>query len=160
MSTCEPSRKGAAVVEMAICLPFIFLLIISAVELSAGLFQQHTVRLTAHQCAITAADGGATCDDVQALANSVLSQRGYTSFTITIDEVTRTKNTSSVQPNSFPHFTISHTGPAPTGLDQVPRGTILKLSITAPRPQIAGLGLSLNFMQPNVVADCVFVKEH
>ncbi len=144
---------------MAICMPFIFLLIISSVELSAGLFQQHTVRLTAHQCAIVAANRTTTSNEIQDLANQILSQRGYTTFDIEINEVPRTVNGDSVVPAPVSQFLIPSTGATTPGLEDVPRGTLLRLSINAPRPQIVGMGFALNFMQPDIVAECVFVKE-
>lgn len=159
MSRIATWRRGAAVVEFAVCLPFIFLLIVGSVELSAGLFHQHTIKLTAHQCAVTAAQGVSTADDVQAVAAQIMSQRNFENYEIQIVELPRTTNFDSVEPNAVAEFEVPSSGTTTAGLDEVPRGTILRLTLTAERPSIAGLGFTRKFLQPSIAAECTFVKE-
>lgn len=152
----RPVRNGAAVVELAICLPFVFLLTAGAIELSAGLHQQMYVRSAVHQCANHACNGPTTSNQIRTVAQQIMSTIEVTSFTITIDVIPRTVNASSVEPPTVTHFLIPSTGAATAGLDEVPRGTILRLRLVAPRPPTVGL---TNFLNSQISAECFFVKE-
>ena len=140
-------------------MPFILVLVVGAVELSGGLYHQHSLRTTAHECAIAAARGGGTGLDVRAVANQILSQREMADFDIDIDVVNRTINSASVDPPSVTHFDIPATGVITPGLEQVPRGTLLRITITVDRPAIRGFGMVNTFLGPQLQAECVFVKE-
>lgn len=157
--TANSSRRGAAIVELAICLPFVFLLVVGAIELSSGLHHQMAIRNVAHQCAIRGADGAATCNDIQALAQSIMPQLNVTNYSITIDEVPRSVNIQSVESASVTHFDIPASGPTTAGFDEVPRGTVLRLVIQGTRPAPDGLNLISNYLDDQITAQCVFVKE-
>ena len=103
-------RRAAAAVELAFCMPFILVLVVGAVELSGGLYHQHSLRTTAHECAIAAARGGGTGADVRAVANQILSQREMSDFDIDIDVLHRTINSATVDPPAVTHFDIPATG--------------------------------------------------
>ncbi len=152
-------RAGVAVVEVALCLPFVFLLTFGAIELSSGLYHQMTFRAAVHECATHACDGPTTCDDVQAVAQNIMSQMGVTTYQIEIDEVTRTTNLSSVETAPITHFDIPASGSTTAGLDDVPRGTILRLRLTGTRPPMPGLSLVTKYLDTQIRAQCVFIKE-
>ncbi len=152
-------RKGAAVVEMAICLPFVFLLTAGAIELSTGLHHQMTVRAAVHECASAACNGPTTSDDVQAVAQPIMTAMGVGSYGITIDVVSRTLSDPSVLPAPIQHFDIPATGNTTPGLEEVPRGNLLRLRLIAVRPPIAGLSPLTQYLGNQVTAECVFVKE-
>jgi Flp pilus assembly protein TadG len=152
-------RRGAAVAEMAICLPFVILMVVGSIELSSGLFHQMVFRTAVHECATRAADGTTDAVEVQTVAQQILSQHGITDFTITIDEVTRTVNSGTVESNPISHFDIPATGTPTAGLETVPRGTLLKLRLSAPRPPATGLGVISKYLDSQIAAECVFVKE-
>ena len=157
-STKMSIRRGAAIAETAICLPFVFLLVVGAIELSSGLYHQMTFRSAVHECASHAADGTADCDDVQTVAQQIMSQVGVTNYNITIDEVPRTVNVASVQPALITHFDIPATGPTTAGFGDVPRGTIWRLQLTGTRPP-TGLNITSQYLNSQFSANCVFVKE-
>ena len=153
-------RRGTAAVEAAACFPLIVMLVLASVELSAGYFHQHTLRATAHECAKLTAREGTTTSDVQSLATQLLGQRKMgVGYTVNIDTVTRTVNMGSVDPPTGPtSFTFSDSGTPPPGLEEMPRGTLLRLRISAIRPAIAGVGV-VRYLSPNMSAECFFVKE-
>lgn len=153
------SRRGAAVTEMAICLPFVFLLTAGAIELSAGLYHQMTFRSAVHECASRACDGDATADDVQSVAQQIMSQLGVTNYAIVIDEVPRTVNVDSVEPAMVTHFDIPAMGATTAGLEELPRGTVLRLRLTGDRPPTPGLRVVTQYLDSQVSAQCFFVKE-
>lgn len=160
MNRQRPSiRSGVAAAELAICMPFILILVVGSVELTGGLFYQHSIRATAHECAIVAADGNGTSESVRQVASQILSQRNMSVFDIDIDVVTRTANANSVEPPTVTHFDIPSTGTVTSGLEDVPRGTLLRITITANRPSTAGFGMTNSFLSPQIEATCVFVKE-
>jgi Flp pilus assembly protein TadG len=150
---------GSAAVEAAVCLPVVLVLVMGSIEISGGLLQQRTLSATAYQCALAAAKGESTCADVQSVANEILSQQGFDQYTIEIEVLTRTANTGSVAPTTYTSFTIPKSGATPAGLDELPRGTLLRITINATRPNITGVGLSQVFLSTEMSASFVFVKE-
>ena len=152
-------RRGAAVAEMAFCLPFVILLVVGSIELSSGLFHQMAFRTAVHECATRSAAGPCTSDEVQSVAQQIMLQRGISEFNITIDEVPRTVNVGSVEQATVTHFEIPSTGATTTGLEQVPRGTVLRLRMTANRPPATGLSIISKYLDAQIAAECVFVKE-
>jgi Flp pilus assembly protein TadG len=151
-------RRATAAVETAVCLPVVVLVMFGSIELSAGIFQQHRIRGTLHECAKVAAKGENTGTDVRDAAQMMLSQMGINQFDIQIDVVTRTVNTGSVATPTVTSFSIPSSGTPTPGLDQVPRGTILRMVLTAPRPDVAGVGVA-RYLNSSVTGECVFVKE-
>ena len=153
------NRSGAAAVELAICMPFILILVVGAVELTGGLYHQHSLRAAAHECAIVAADGVGTSENVRQVATQILSQRRMSVFDIDIDVVARTANAGSVETPTVTHFDIPSAGAVTPGLEELPRGTLLRITITTNRPSTAGFGVTNTFLNAQVEATCVFVKE-
>lgn len=149
-------RTGAALVETAVCLPLILVLVVGSIEMSNGVFQQHAVRAAAHECARIAASGEKQGTDVQYIANEVLTQRGIDNFDIDIDVTARTVNTGTVQPPTTTHFDVPESGTPTAGLENVPRGTLLRLKLTATRP--AG-PVGSTFLGPVISTQVFFVKE-
>lgn len=155
----KAKRNGVAAVEAACCLPILVIIIFSAIEVSGGLFQEYNLQVCAFELAKTALDDEATCEDVQALANRLLPQFEFENYTIEIATEERTVNQDSVEAPAITQFTIPQSGPTPEGLDQIPRGTLLRLSIVADRPPISGVAI-LSKLRSQVDADSVFVKEY
>jgi len=158
-STNPVRRRASAAVEMAFCAPFILLIVVGSVELSGGLHHQHSIRVAAHQAAIAASKGPGDAEMVRQAASEILTQRDMVDFDIDIDVVPRTVNTAGVEIAPITHFDIPATGAVTAGLDEVPRGTVLQLTITATRPDIPGFGMARNLLEDSVSASCVFVKE-
>lgn len=150
------NRRGAALVEAAVCLPLMLLLILGSIELCQGVYQQHAVRATAHECARVAASGEKDGLDVQHIANEVLLQRGLDNFDIDIDVTPRTVNVGSVPPAAVTHFDILPGGVPTSGLANLPRGTLLRLKMTVTRPNsISFIGL----LDSTIHSQVYFIKE-
>ncbi len=153
------ARRGAAAIEAAVCLPVLAIIIFASIEISGGIFQQYDAQAAAYEISKIALKNGNSCDDVQAAAQELLPQLGFESYNIEIDVVTRTANAASVETPAVNHFDIPSSGTTTPGLDQLPRGTLLKLTLTIDRPKIAGLGFFKQFLGTQISADCTFVKE-
>ena len=153
------SRRGVAAVEAAVCLPILVFIMLTAIEVSGGIFQEYNAQASAYELSKLALRPETSCDDVQLYAQQVMSQLDFDTFSVQIDVVPRTVNASSVEPPSISSFRIPQTGPAPAGLENTPRGTLLKLTLTANRPSIAGIGFATTFLSSEISSDCVFVKE-
>lgn len=160
---CVPEtrlRRGVAAVEAAVCLPLLVLILVSAVEVSGGLFQQYDIQATAYELSKVALQRQSTSEDVQDLADQLAPQLGFNNYQITIEVTARTVNQQTVEPPTTMLFTIEQNGSATAGLESVPRGTLLTLTITADRGNTPGFGLMQNFLSPQISASCVFVKEY
>lgn len=152
-------RRGAAAVEAAVCLPILVLIIIGAIEVSGGIFQEYNAQACAYELSKVALRSQSTCEDVQAHAETILPQLEFATYSIRIEVVPRSENLDSVDAPTITSFDIPQSGAAPVGLDEVPRGTLLRLTVSADRPAVAGRGLARAYLNSEVSADCVFVKE-
>ena len=152
-------RNGAAAVEAAVCLPLLVLIFFGSVEISGGIFQEYNAQASAYELSKVALTKGKTCDDVQTLASQIMPQQDFATYSMTIDVQPRTVNADSVDVPTITTFNIPQSGSTTSGLEQLPRGTFLRLTLTVDRPEIAGIGLSRAFLGNQIVADCVFVKE-
>ena len=151
------SRAGVVAAEAAVALPLVIVLMLGCVELCGGISQSCRVRIALHECAKVAARGESTSVDVAAIAQNLLGQDGITEFTIQVDVIGRTANVDSVEAPAVTQFIITSAGVATEGLEEVPRGTLMNMSISCPRPTIAGsIGA---YLDATVDASCVFVKE-
>ncbi len=152
-------RNGVAAVEAAVCLPVLAVIFFGSLEVSGGIFQEYNAQATAFELSKVALNTRSTCDDVQALAAQIMPQHGFTNYSITIDVLPRTVNADSVEAPLVTTFSIPQTGDTTAGLDELPRGTLLRLTLVTDRPAIAGLGLSRSMLGNEIASDCVFVKE-
>ena len=158
MRRISQSRSGVAAVEAAICLPVLALIIFGAVEISAGIFQEYNAQSCAYELSKVALEAKTDCTDVQTLAASLIPQFGFENYDITIEVIPRTVNTASVDPPLITLFTIPSTGSVTSGLDELPRGTLLQLTLSADRPDTV-----TNFFRATlgeqISTQCVFCKE-
>jgi hypothetical protein len=97
-------RSGAAVVELAVCLPVIFLLLMASLEICTKIFLLETLTVAAYETAIEGARTGGTTTSAVARGTAILSSRGVQGYAITIS-------------------------PAP---DSAAMGTTLTVTVTAP----------------------------
>jgi len=77
-------RLGAAIVEMAICLPLIVLLTFGTIELASGLFLKQTLTSAAHEGALAGMRADATEATVRERVELILAVREVEDCTITI----------------------------------------------------------------------------
>ena len=159
MSKHNLNRSGVAAVEAAICLPVLALIIFGAVEVSGGVFQEYNAQACAYELSKVALQSGSSCQDVQDAAASILPQLEFTNYSIQVDVIPRSANATSVETPTQTSFSIPQSGAAPAGLEDIPRGTLLRLTLTTDRPAIAGRGFTRAFLNDTINSDCVFVKE-
>lgn len=79
------SRKGAAVVELAICLPVIVLLVFASLEGANMLFLRQAVVQSTYEAAKAAAKSTGSQARGQALANQILSARNIVPQSVTFN---------------------------------------------------------------------------
>lgn len=161
--------RGVAAVEAAVCLPVVFIIVFGAIEISSGIFQQHVLRSAVHETSKIATRGESTLTACQAICGEILEQRGFPeTFSATLEIVERGNaamgtnvNAGTVPPdnsNVAAGFPVTFTNSsAPTTPIDLPRGTILRLTITTPRPALAGT-LTPNILPGNVTSTSIFVK--
>lgn len=153
------NRRGVAAVEAAVCLPVLALIIFGAVEVSGGIFQEYNAQACTYEISKVALQSGSSCQDVQDVAATIMPQLDFTTYSIQIDVIPRSVNQGSVDAPTQSSFSIPQSGSAPAGLEDIPRGTLLKLTVTTDRPAIAGRGFTRAFLSGTINSDCVFVKE-
>ena len=152
-------RTGVAAVEAAVCLPVLALVFFGALEVSGGIFQEYNAQASTFELSKIALSKFTTCDDVQDYAASLLPQQRFNNYSIAIEVEPRTVNSSSVNSPTVTSFNIPSSGATTDGLDELPRGTLLRLTLTADRPSVGGLGFTHTFLSAEITSDCVFVKE-
>ena len=146
-------RNGVAAVEAAVCLPLLAVIFVGSLEVSGGIFQEYNAQATAFELSKVALARTNTCDEVQALAAQIMPQHGFANYSITIDVEPRTANVDSVETPPTTTFSIPQTGETTTGLEELPRGTLLRLTLVADRPQIAGLGFARSFLGAQITSN-------
>ena len=77
-------RNGAAVVELAVCLPVIFLLLMASLEICTKIFLLESLTVAAYETAIEGARTGGTTSSAVARGTAILSSRGVQGYAITI----------------------------------------------------------------------------
>ncbi len=77
-------RCGATVVEMAMCMPILFLLLFGCYEFARTNMMRHAINAAAYEAARTGITPGATVADVEASANFILATVGVRNFEIEV----------------------------------------------------------------------------
>ncbi len=151
-------RRGVAAVEAAICMPVLAVFIFGAVEVSGGIFQEYNAQSCVYELGKTALAPQKSCGDVKVLADQMLPQWGFSNYIIDIEVMARTFNAESVDAPTITAFRINEGQAAPAGLEEVPRGTMLKMTLKADRPTSVTDFYSAT-LGTQVTSECVFVKE-
>ena len=86
-------RSGAAVVELALCLPVLFLIVLGTVEVCNGIFLRQSLEIMAFEGARISVTPGATTSDIQDQVNTIAATRN-----VNIDSVTVTPADFADQP--------------------------------------------------------------
>jgi Flp pilus assembly protein TadG len=130
-NTNKRSRKGAAVVELAVCLPVVFLLVFGAVEAASLLFARQAMVETAYEAAMVGIKHNATNADAIAAANQVVKAKRLDGLTLTF---------------------------SPSNVADAPRGAILE--VTARVPAQSHRLINTNIIGVSeITAKAVMVKE-
>ena len=78
-------NKGAAIIELAICLPVLLLIVFGTIEISTSIFLQQTLTSAAHEGALKGMQGIANEQEVTEKVNEILAVRGITDCTVTVE---------------------------------------------------------------------------
>jgi Flp pilus assembly protein TadG len=92
-------RSGAAVVEMAICLPLLFTVVLGIVEFGRGMMVSELVNNSAREGARLAIVAGTTNNDVTQAVKDFLQAAGINSQDVTVT-ITVTAATGNPNPNN------------------------------------------------------------
>jgi Flp pilus assembly protein TadG len=79
------ARKGAAVVELALCLPVLMILTMGTIETTDLIFLKTRLKTAAYEGARTATAPGQTAAAATTAATNILQQRGINSGSVTIN---------------------------------------------------------------------------
>ncbi|MFK7768355.1 MAG: TadE/TadG family type IV pilus assembly protein [Mariniblastus sp.] len=77
-------RKGAAIIEMAICLPVLLLIVFGTIELSTSIFLKQTLTSAAHEGALTGMRVNATEQQIIDRVEGVLAARAIDGCTVSV----------------------------------------------------------------------------
>lgn len=124
-------RRGAAIVELAVCLPTLVLLLLASIESCNMLFLDHALYVAAYEGARVAIAPNSNSAAALARCETLLAARGVAGATITIE---------------------------PSNVSQVPRGQWITVRVTAPCDANA-LSPAMFFQGKILTGQCVMVKE-
>jgi hypothetical protein len=79
----EKKRRGAAVAELAICLPLFMLLVMASLEACCMIFLDHGLTITSYEGVRVAINFDGTNSDVTARCNQIITQRQIADATVT-----------------------------------------------------------------------------
>lgn len=125
------SRRGAAAVEFAVCLPVVLLVVFGSIQAASMLFLRQATIQAAYEGVRVAVVGTGTDDRVREAAQAVLDGRQLTGVTIDIQ---------------------------PGNVDTLEPGTIIEVTVSAPSDENTLFPFGL-FTGTIVSADAVMVKE-
>ena len=123
-------RRGAAVVEFAVCLPVLLIRILGSIECTSMIFLSQSLNVVAYEGLRTAARPGSTTVDALARSQEVIAERNLIDCQVTFD---------------------------PADIDNVPSGTIVTITTTAPSQANSAIGL--RFFSGSLEAQAFMVKE-
>jgi len=125
------SRRGAAAVEFAVCLPVVLLVVFGSIQAASMLFLRQATIQAAYEGVKVAVAGTGTDDGVREAAQAVLNGRQLTGVTIDIQ---------------------------PANVDTLDAGTVVEVTISAPSDENTLFPFGL-FSGTIISANAVMVKE-
>jgi Flp pilus assembly protein TadG len=81
----ETPRRGAAAVELAICLPLLVLLVMASIEACTMIFLDHSLTIASYEGVRAGINYDGTNADVLARANAIINSRDIQGAQVTID---------------------------------------------------------------------------
>lgn len=123
-------RRGVATVELAICLPMLFLLVVGAIECSNLIFLQQAMTVAAYESAHVAARVGGLDANAQRRAQEILAARSIAGATVAF---------------------------LPEHPESTPRGQMIRVTVSAPVASNS-IGLDWLFEDRTVSASVNMVK--
>ena len=76
--------RGAAIVELAVCLPVLVVMVWGSIEVSGSIFMKQTLTSAAHEGALTGMRQNATESEILAKVNLILAERGVTNAVVSV----------------------------------------------------------------------------
>ena len=101
----QTARKGTATVELAVCLPMLFLIIFGGIEAANSIFLKQGLTIAAYESAKIATTVGYTVNDAITRGDAILEARGFTGAQVAIDP-----NVAALTPGT--QVTVTVTAPA------------------------------------------------
>ena len=126
----KSERRGAAVVEFAVCLPVLLVLVLGSIECTSMIFLSQSLNVVAYEGARAAAKSGSTSVDTLARCQEVIGERNLIQANVTLD---------------------------PANVDDLPPGTLITVTATAPSQPNGAIGL--RFFSGSLDAETFMVKE-
>ena len=124
------TRRGAAVVEFAVCLPVLLILVLGSIECTSMIFLSQSLNVVAYEGARAAVKPDATTVDTLARCQEVIAERNLVNCQVRLE---------------------------PGNIDDLPAGTIVTMTATAPcQPNGA---IRLRFFSGSLDAQAFMVKE-
>ncbi len=77
------NRKGAALIELAVFIPILFVISIATLETCRMIYLRQSLKIAAYECARLAIVPGVTAEDIQAQCDAVLLGRKIDEYTLT-----------------------------------------------------------------------------
>lgn len=127
----NPTRRGVAAAEFAVCLPVIVLLVLGMIETCSMIFLKQSLAVAAYEGAHMAVKPGATAGDVQTTCEGILSDRRVNAASIRV---------------------------TPSTIESTPAGDYMEIRITAPSDQNSVLPLRF-FRGSTIDAAAIVMKE-
>ena len=93
---CNKRRQGALTIEMAFCIPIVFLILLGTLEFSRMNMLRNSIDNAAYEGARRGVVPGATASDCVTSANRVLTAVGANNATVTVTPPTLTDSTQQV----------------------------------------------------------------
>jgi Flp pilus assembly protein TadG len=81
----ETMRRGAAAVELAICLPLLVLLVMASIEACTMIFLDHSLTIASYEGVRAGINYDGTNADVLSRANAIINSREIQGATVTIN---------------------------------------------------------------------------
>ena len=84
----RPQRRGAALVELAVCLPMMLIITLGAIETANAIFLKQCLTSIAYEGARLASGPGGTTADAQTLCQQLLTARKINGATVSCTSIT------------------------------------------------------------------------
>ena len=81
----DSSRRGAATIELAVCLPILVLVLFGTIETCNMIYTRQSLEIAAYEAVRTALIPGAVTENVTAQAELILNSRRVNAYNIQVD---------------------------------------------------------------------------
>jgi Flp pilus assembly pilin Flp len=82
----DEDRRGAAMVEFAVCLPLLVFVTLAFIDLTNLIYFRQAIKISAYDAARKAAEPTATASDVQEAAQRMMSLRGIDNYQLNLPD--------------------------------------------------------------------------